>query len=76
MFIYYDDHAGPTEFMIIKSLPTFYDYHEILLNHFYDFHKIFSRWYVELLPGKHEYKIGASGALLYWEQGNFKKSSP
>ena len=58
MFIYYDDHAGPTVFMMIKSLPTFYDYHEILLNHFY------------------EYKIGASGALLYWEQGNFKKSSP
>ena len=22
------------------------------------------------------YKIGASLALVYWEQGNFKKSSP
>ena len=28
VFVYYDEHAGPTEFIMIKLLQTFYDYHE------------------------------------------------
>ena len=35
IFVYYGDRAGPTEFIIIKSLPTFYDYHEFFAEPFF-----------------------------------------
>ena len=51
IIIYYDDRAGPTEFIVINLLLNFSDYHEILLNH-YDFQKKFFEvicWYINLI---------------------------